>query len=760
MSFKELLVKHSEAEALFSDRKSEYIIESVSKELVPSKLQDGYEVFAELKTKTKVRKKKPHYKIFENKVWTLFYKMGYTLLNGEKDCNIEYKDGLTKQIDVFACDDETAIIVECKSASTFQKNGNFKENLESYYGMKQGLIASINKELGKKKVIFIYATNNYEFGEQDKERCKTFNIVHFNEDAVDYYTQLVEHLGSAAKYQLLGTLLRGQKVSGMNLNVPAIQGKMGGHTYYSFLIEPAKLLKIGFVLHRNNAHSTPDMMPTYQRIIKKERLKSIREFVNDGGYFPNSIIVSIDTKSPLQFDRASQDSSNNIARMGILHLPQVYQCAYIIDGQHRLYGYSESDYAENNTIPVIAFENLEKEEQVKMFMDINENQKPVPKTLRSTLEIDLLWTSKKDELRRRAVMLSIAQSLGEEKKSPLYGRVITGENQKTPDRTLTLENLRLAFYRSGFFNSYKSGQVIEAGLFDYNDNNKTFDFVYNLTVLYLDYLKDNLTEEWNKSSAGYLLTNDIISALITLLGDMVKLEVQNGTITPLISTYREVYNAIEPYVFGLVVAFNLFKESDMATLKPKGGGGGAPLGIRKFIGWKLSLQVPEFNPDWLQAYTEEDCQDNHEEALHAMNQLLLDLREVYSYHLLNIHGDKWQSLGIPDSVYKKLTESKSLKQRENDINGIEKEYILLDFATFEDYAKISQFKSNWSSAFKSILSTDPKLFDERGDGVLLAVSNLYARAQKNGNLSKSENDQLNTFCNKIKLELETIKNEE
>lgn len=759
MGFKSLLVTQEEASVLFADRKSEYIIESVSKEIVPEKLQDGFEIVAELKTKTKIRKKKPHYKVFENKVWCLLYKMGYSLLNGDKNCDIEYMDGLTKQIDVFACDDETALVIECKSSSTFQKNATFKENLESYYGMKSGLVSSINKELGKKKVIFIYATNNYEFGDQDKERCKNFNIVHFNEDSIEYYSQLVEHLGSAAKYQLLGTLLRGQKVSGLNLNVPAVQGKMGKHTYYSFLIEPSKLLKIGFVLHRNNAHSTPDMMPTYQRLIKKERLKAIREFVNEGGYFPNSIIVSIDTKNPLQFDRASQDSSNNIARMGILHLPQVYQSAYIIDGQHRLYGYSESRFADTNTIPVIAFENLEKEEQVKMFMDINENQKPVPKTLRNTLEIDLLWGSKKDDLRRRAVMLSIAQSLGEKKKSPLYGRVITGENQKTPERTLTLENLRLAFNRTGFFNSYKSGQVIETGTFDYNDNDKTYDFVYNLTLLFLDYIKENLSEEWDKSEAGYLLTNNIISALITLLGDIVKVEINRGNVQPQISTYKDVYDAIEPYLIGLVVALESFKEEDINTLKTQKGGS-APLECKKYIGWKMSLQVPEFNPDWLLEYIEENCQDNHEEAQQSMNQLLIDLNKVYEHHLKKMYGDKWQSLGIPDGVYKKLNELKSSKERENDINGTEATYILLDFASFEDYAKISQFKSNWSSTFKAILTTEPKLFDERGDGVLLTIATLYSRTKKNGNLSKSENDQLNIFCNKIKDELAKVQEEE
>ena len=73
------------------------------------------------------------------------------------------------------------------------------------------------------------------------------------------------------------------------------------------------------------------------------------------------------------------------SQIGTLHLPKQYRSVFIIDGQHRIFGYSGSKYAGKNTIPVVAMVNLEKEEQVKLFMEINENQKAVPKNLRNTL---------------------------------------------------------------------------------------------------------------------------------------------------------------------------------------------------------------------------------------------------------------------------------------------------------------------------------------------------------------------------------------
>jgi len=132
---------------------------------------------------------------------------------------------------------------------------------------------------------------------------------------------------------------------------------MGENTYYLFSIEHEKLLKVGYVLHRNKANI--NMNPTYQRIIKRSRIKSVHEFIdNKKGYFPNSIIIiiiiiSVDSDKDLVFDRANTQVKSSISNIGILHLPKKYRSAYIIDGQHRLYGYANSEYKSKNSIPVV-----------------------------------------------------------------------------------------------------------------------------------------------------------------------------------------------------------------------------------------------------------------------------------------------------------------------------------------------------------------------------------------------------------------------
>lgn len=154
----------------------------------------------------------------------------------------------------------------------------------------------------------------------------------------------------AAKYQLLGNLFANTEIKNMEDCVPAIQGKMGNHVYYSFSIEPERLLKIGYVLHRNEANN--NMMPTYQRLIKRKRVQEIRKFVNEGGYFPNSIIISIDTRGRgIQFDQSNMKVETSISKLGILLYQRDIDLLILLMDQHRLLWIFCSKYASSNSIP-------------------------------------------------------------------------------------------------------------------------------------------------------------------------------------------------------------------------------------------------------------------------------------------------------------------------------------------------------------------------------------------------------------------------
>ncbi len=363
-------------------RLSPYVFESVAKSRVPEHEDDGWVIDKELNTKTRMRKDKSHDAAFEDRVWATLARLQFTHLNRGRSFKLQYggEPNEAQQIDVFAADSEVVLVVECKSTATIQL-GHFKKEIEAISGQRRGVIKRLKTEYPQHMIKFILATNNYILSDAVKERVRSAEVYHIDEDSVEYFLELAEHLGAAAKYQLLGALFAGQKITNLEPLIPAIRGSMGGHTYYSFAIEPARLLKMAYVLHRNRANSA--QMPTYQRLIKKSRLKKVASFVEDGGFFPNSIILNVETKKKggLQFDLAGKGSKGpGAATIGLLHLPQTYRAVYVIDGQHRLYGYANSARAQTDLITVVAFVDLPRSEQVRLFMQINENQQPYRRT--------------------------------------------------------------------------------------------------------------------------------------------------------------------------------------------------------------------------------------------------------------------------------------------------------------------------------------------------------------------------------------------
>ncbi len=111
----------------------------------------------------------------------------------------------TQQIDVFAADEETVLIIECKSAESIKEH-SFKTYIEKCTEYSQVFQMKSENDILVQKIKQIFATQNYVLGDADREKLKEWNIAYFSEPEIEYYSELVKHLGSAAKYQLLGNL--------------------------------------------------------------------------------------------------------------------------------------------------------------------------------------------------------------------------------------------------------------------------------------------------------------------------------------------------------------------------------------------------------------------------------------------------------------------------------------------------------------------------------------------------------------------------
>jgi len=612
--------------------------------------QDGWELDTELKTALKMRRAKAPDVAFEDRVWAAMAKLNFTDLNADRNFRLPYGPGENdnKQIDVFAADDEVVLIIECRSTERV-KTSSFKDELEATKGREKGIRQALRQRYPDHKVKFILATENYGVTKETKDRFDRADILHLDEEAIEYYLELANHLGKAARYQLLGNLFAGKKISRLDdVKVAAIEGTMGGETYYSFAIEPARLLKFAYVLHRNKANN--DMVPTYQRLIKKARLTSVRNFVEDGGMFPNSIILNLDMgKRGHRFDPAGNQPGG--AKLGVLTLPNQYKSAYVIDGQHRLYGYAGARNADKELIPVVAFVNLPRERQVELFMQINENQKAVPKNLRNTLNADLLWTSPNLDEQSRALRLRIAQHFGEQRTSPLFGRVIVGEDTRTSERCISIDALNNGLSRGNFIGSFTKTEMKQAGSFYKGNVEATMNVLLPFLEECFSYMKARMPDQWElgNSEGGFVFINVGVEALLRIFSDVVDYLKADGSIIPtnenakqMLEYSKELLDPMTEYLLGL-------SAEDAEKFRKRYGSGGATQYWRD-LQEAINAAVPGFNPEGLADYQKGQKKEHNASSWEIINDLEQYLNQEVKSALEDKFGEFWYDEGVPKKI--------------------------------------------------------------------------------------------------------------
>ncbi len=690
-------------------RKKIFVSKKIATKDLVSYVDDGWEKSKDFKSPKYVgiTKEKPVQKQFEDTVWVLFATMGFIEMNSGNEFSIAYDfhdDELTAPVSVIAVDEETILIVICHAAAMITEH-SFAPDINAFSIKAAGIRKEVQKQYPGRKVKFIWATKNYISNRYDLALLEKAGIAHFSESTIEYYSELAKHLGSCARYQLLGNLFANQEIKNMDDRVPAIQGKMGGYTYYSFSIEPEKLLKIGYVLHRSEANAS--MMPTYQRIIKKKRLQEVRSFINEGGYFPNSIIISIDTNGKgLAFDQAAAKVENTLSRIGILHIPKRYRSAYIIDGQHRLYGYSDSLYASTNTIPVVAFVDLERSEQIKLFMDINENQKAVPKSLRVTLNADMLWESSDLSEQRQALRSKVAQMLGEESTSPLHLRVVIGENESTPDRCITVEAIQSALKKCHFFNAYGKKNVLQKeGTFDCGDNQETCDLFYPFIEKCLLYIREACLQEWERGDrdSGMLTMNRGMQAVIRVIDDIVSMLVEKGMINPKMQALDDMFGLIQYYLKPLTDYLNALTPEQRKDLRGYFGGG-ADTRFWRAYQKAVADARPDFKPEGLDEFWQNETKAYNEETKNMLYEIESKLKDIISGRLEDYFGDSWLIKGLPKNIYTKAKNEADEAMYDRISNdGDELDIPIWNYITLSDCKPILLNGKNWSMFFEDTL---------------------------------------------------------
>lgn len=275
--------------AEFARRNKVWDEETVEKPLKDIRESSGWQVVRENKSSLRMRKQKSFDEVLENRFWSTLYRFGYSELNLGRNFKIKLaknNDATEKQIDVFAKDDETVIIAECKACEKPTKRSLLKD-LNEFSGLMKPISDTLRKHYGdgyKPKIIWCFVTDNIRWSKEDEKRASEFNIQIIRELELMYFEEFSKKIGSAARFQFHAEYLANQKVPALSgRRVPAIKTKLGGKTAYLFSALAKDILRISFVNHRDLRD--PSGAPSYQRLVKPSRLKQIGAFLDTDGFF-------------------------------------------------------------------------------------------------------------------------------------------------------------------------------------------------------------------------------------------------------------------------------------------------------------------------------------------------------------------------------------------------------------------------------------------------------------------------------------------
>ncbi|QBX64046.1 DGQHR domain-containing protein [Dehalococcoides mccartyi] len=230
-----------------------------------------------------------------------------------------------------------------------------------------------------------------------------------------------------------------------------------------------------------------DPIAGFQRIINQERAKCIAVAVLDlHRTFPNAIVLATDK---LSFNKTDLQ----------LEIPSDTRF-FVVDGQHRLWAQKYSDYIGH--YPCVIHMGLTEVDMAKLFLEINDNQKRVP----SSLRWDLIRLVRPEDDPNALATTEIVYQLAMEKDSPLYQRIdLTGENSG-----ITLKQGSIAPEIKSLLSSH-----FKLSKFGYDP----FDYIlgqYLLAMKELD--KDN----WMQGKSVFYQAR-ILRALLRLLPDIFRI---------------------------------------------------------------------------------------------------------------------------------------------------------------------------------------------------------------------------------------------
>lgn len=186
--------------------------------------------------------------------------------------------------------------------------------------------------------------------------------------------------------------------------------RQGEHRFYTLSMPSNVLAACSFATTKDE-----NSQSGFQRVLDAKRAQEIADYIDKGGSIPNSVVLSAQKDSNFRSVDRSKTAAFNFGQHSFL----------IIDGQHRIFAFSKARTAIR--VPVVIYDNLSKEEEAKLFIDINTKQRPVPKELLLAIK-----SLARDETDIEATLGRVFDLFHEDPKSALLG--LTSSTKKSAQK--------------------------------------------------------------------------------------------------------------------------------------------------------------------------------------------------------------------------------------------------------------------------------------------------------------------------------------
>ena len=264
---------------------------------------------------------------------------------------------------------------------------------------------------------YIYISQTeLEITEDEKNRYS--NLLFWDPETLSYFNRMAQCIQHSARYEIFRYLglkndeigFSGSEGGKTTIKAPIIYpqeatGLRNGVRVVSFMMSAEKLLRTSYVLRKD---SWEESMFLYQRLIEKDKVKSIRAFLaQKGEAFYNNIIVALPDNVTFEDDAGTPILVENIGDFQHckLVLPDEMNSICIIDGQHRIFAHYEAPATEKYELQIAPLrrqlhllvtglifptemkEPERKQIQSQIFLDINDNTKKVAPTVLTHIEM-------------------------------------------------------------------------------------------------------------------------------------------------------------------------------------------------------------------------------------------------------------------------------------------------------------------------------------------------------------------------------------